>query len=72
MIARLLMTVTMLLAAMGSPASDNVAAGDHYLFVDEDGFLSMWVESNRQEGLQTEPVIIMGEVSVWPDTRLHL
>jgi hypothetical protein len=68
------MTVAMLLAALGSPApaTDNVAAGGHYLFVDQHGYLSMWVESNGEQGLQTEPVLVMGRVTVWPDTRLHL
>lgn len=68
------MTVAMLMGALGSPAAmtDNLAAANHYVFVDQHGYLSMWAESNGQSGLQTEPVIVMGHVSVWPDTRLHL
>lgn len=74
MIAKLLMAITVALTALGTPGttSDVFAAGDHYLMVDEDGYLTMWSESNGHAGLQPEPVVVLGAVVVVPDTRVHL
>lgn len=74
MISKFLMAITMALTALGTPGTtaDVFQAGDHYLMVDDDGFLTMWAESNGASGLQPMPVVILGQVMVEADRQVHL
>lgn len=73
-IAKLLMALTMALTAIGTPGTtaDVFQAGESYIMIDGDGHLSMWSESNGSPGLQAEPVFILGQMVVVPDTRVIL
>ena len=74
MIAKFLMAVTMALSALGThgATADVFQAGDHYLAVTDDGFLTMWEETNGSPGLQAEQVIVLGMVLVEQDRQIHL
>lgn len=74
MIAKLLMAITMALTALGTPGTTNdvFAAGDHYLMVDDEGYLTMWEESNGIPGLQPARVMILGKVVSEVDHQVHL
>lgn len=68
------MAITMALTALGTPATtaDVFQAGDHYIQIDSDGYLTMWAESNGRSGLQSSPVIILGQVVVEADRPVHV
>ena len=74
MISKLLMAITMALTALGTPGttSEVFQAGDHYMLLADDGYLTIWEESNGRAGLQPEPVVILGVVAVEPDRAVHL
>lgn len=73
MIAKLLMALTMALTALGTPGvtGDVFQAGDHYIMI-EDGYLTMWAESNARPGLQPTPVIVMGQVIMAADHQVQV
>lgn len=68
------MAITMALSAIGTPGaqSDVVSVGEHYLEVTDEGFLTMWEESNGHPGLQSTPIVILGVVAVEMDHRVQL
>lgn len=74
MISKLLMAITMALTALGTPATtaDVFQAGDHYMAISTDGYLTIWEESNGKPGLQAAPVVILGVHVVEPDRLVAL
>lgn len=58
MLARALFLIFSALSAVSPEMAEHVEAavvGDHYVFVDEEGRVSLWTESNGVAGLQVEP-----------------
>jgi hypothetical protein len=73
-ISKLLMAFTMALTALGAPGTtaDVFQAGDHYMMISSDGYLTLWEEANGRPGLQPDPVVVLGVVLVEPDRAVTL